>query len=138
VVEAPERLAANSDRLALARLLKPLLDNARKAAAAGVVKVKVKAAGDHFELWVVDDGPGVPAEFVDRVFDPFFSTRPPGSGLGLGLFLARRAANVLGGELGLLDSDKGAAFKASLPLQMPERKGPVLSYEQLRTQPARR
>ncbi len=133
-VEAPEHLEAHSDRQAIARLLRPVLDNARKAAGAGAVRVEVKRVGDRFELWIFDDGPGIPAEFIDRVFDPFFSTRPPGSGLGLGLFLARRAASVLGGELTLVESSRGATFKASLPLQMPESPVAKLNYEQLRTQ----
>ena len=62
---------------------------------------------------VSDDGPGIPAHVRPRLFDPFFSTKHGGSGIGL--TLARQSARELGGDIRLLDSEKGASFEVKLP-----------------------
>jgi len=65
---------------------------------------------------VEDDGPGVPPELRERIFDAFFTTRPPGEGTGLGLATAGRLAAEQGGELELLPgSGRGARFRLLLP-----------------------
>jgi signal transduction histidine kinase len=69
---------------------------------------------------VSDRGPGVRAEDRDRIFDRFVQVRGSGgrttSGVGLGLFLARRATEAMGGELWCADAPGGgAAFAFTLP-----------------------
>ncbi len=65
---------------------------------------------------VEDDGPGVAPEHRERIFDAFFTTRPPGEGTGLGLATASRLAAEQGGELELLPPrDRGARFRLLLP-----------------------
>jgi hypothetical protein len=67
-------------------------------------------------LWVADSGPGVPVEERDRVFDPFYTTKPPGRGTGLGLAIVSRTVDELGGVVWVDDArEGGAAFKIFLP-----------------------
>lgn len=55
------------------------------------------------ERWVVvdveDEGPGIPEDVLPRIFDPFFSTKPPGEGTGLGLAICAQIVGVYGGEI---------------------------------------
>jgi signal transduction histidine kinase len=66
-------------------------------------------------LTVADEGPGVPAEIRDRLFEPFV-TRGKKSGTGLGLAVARRFVEDHGGTLELLPEGPGARFRIALPL----------------------
>ena len=86
----------------LVRVLVNLLDNAIRASAPDQV-VELRATADERELRleIVDLGSGMSAELLRRVQHPFVSTRPPGSGTGLGLFLCRRILDALGGRLEL-------------------------------------
>jgi signal transduction histidine kinase len=74
---------------------------------------------------VEDNGPGIPAELRERVFDAFFTTKPPGQGTGLGLQISYRIVVVEhGGDL-TLDSVPGRTmFRVSLPLRPPTLEGP--------------
>ena len=72
---------------------------------------------DAVELRVEDDGPGVPAADRERIFDPFYTTKDPGEGTGLGLANALRSAEQLGGRLDLAEPrpGAGAVFVVTLP-----------------------
>lgn len=92
-----------------------LLDNALRSGAR-TLWVQALDDGGKIVVRVADDGPGVPAEARSRIFDPFFSTREPGSGSGLGLFLSRRIAETYGGSLWHEDRPGGGAvFVLELP-----------------------
>jgi two-component system sensor histidine kinase AtoS len=70
--------------------------------------------GGRVELVVADTGPGVPAEVREKVFEPFFTTRPEGTGLGLAL--CREVARQHGGDVTLDPSPgPGAMFRLVLP-----------------------
>lgn len=72
--------------------------------------------GEAVQLDVEDEGDGVPEAISEKIFDPFFSTRATGTGLGLSL--ARRAAEAHGGALTLCSKKgQGARFRLSLPLR---------------------
>jgi two-component system sensor histidine kinase RegB len=68
-----------------------------------------------WRLEVLDQGSGMTPEVLSRAGEPFFSTKPTGSGMGLGLFLARTFAEQLGGEL-RVDSRLGHGTRVQLVL----------------------
>jgi two-component system sensor histidine kinase RegB len=64
---------------------------------------------------VQDRGHGIPRDQLDRVGEPFFTTKPPGQGMGLGLFLARAFADRHGGQL-VVASEEGKGTRVTLEL----------------------
>src|SRR5262249_516243 len=64
------------------------------------VRLRVEADERALRITVRDEGPGMTAEVLARAVEPFFSTKPPGKGMGLGLFLAGTLAEGLGGRRG--------------------------------------
>ncbi len=94
-----------------------LIDNAISASGdGGTVTLRTRRSGDYFCVELEDDGPGVPADVRDRVFDAFFTTKEPGEGTGLGLDIAKRIVARHRGDLRLKDSDGGATFQVLLPI----------------------
>lgn len=118
VVEA-ERLLAPVPADAVAQVLRNLLDNAVRHAHTRVV-VTVRRRGEAAELWVADDGPGVPPEQAERVFERFArlddARARDAGGSGLGLAIAREQAEAWGGALELAGDGPGARFRVRLPL----------------------
>jgi signal transduction histidine kinase len=86
--------------------------------AGGRVLLQLKAAGDNVRLQVSDDGPGMSPEVRAHVFEPYFSTKP--SGAGLGLALVKQAVAALGGHVSL-DSEpgRGTHFCVEIPRARP-------------------
>jgi C4-dicarboxylate-specific signal transduction histidine kinase len=87
---------------ALRQVAVNLMQNALDAMASHperVLEVTTASIGDEVELWVRDTGPGVPEGLRDRLFEPFMTTKPPGRGTGLGLFIARKLVEEAGGKL---------------------------------------
>jgi two-component system, NtrC family, sensor kinase len=80
------------------------------------VIVSTTNLGNHVEIRVKDNGPGIPADIVDKVFQPFFTTKPTGSGTGLGLSLAYDIVKAHSGEM-KVDSEQGegSEFTVILP-----------------------
>lgn len=94
-----------------------------KPGSAGV-RVKIDVAADHALLRVRDDGVGMPPEAVAAAFDPFFSTKPEGKGMGLGLFLARAHLRKLGGTIELeSEHGRGTTTTVRFPLREALREG---------------
>lgn len=73
----------------------------------GTVTLTTRNDGGHVVVEVADTGPGIPEDVRPRVFDAFFTTKPRGSGTGLGLPTARRIAELHGGGLELAESGPG-------------------------------
>ena len=121
LVEAP----VLGDADLLGRVVLNLLDNSIKHSPPGAtIHVSVSRAGSSFQVTVVDQGSGIPAESHARVFERFFRadearTRDDGApvgGAGLGLAIARRIAEIHGGTLELVDSRPGhTEFSFRLP-----------------------
>jgi signal transduction histidine kinase len=71
---------------------------------------------DRVTVEVADSGPGIPPEFLDRIFQPFVTTKADSGGTGLGLAISRRLARAMGGDLTARNrASGGAAFRLSLP-----------------------
>lgn len=115
-------------RRALARTLRSLVKNALQATTDGQrVTVALSVDDGSAQVVVTDAGPGMDAEHLGRAFEPFFSTREPGEGMGLGLYLGRGLVEELGGTL-TLHSEPGKGTRATLRLplleQAPETSAP--------------
>ena len=84
----------------------------------GWVRVATRLSGAVAEISVRDNGGGIPSDVRDRVFEPFFSTKPPEKGTGLGLALCHDLMRENGGEIELLESTVGVGteFVIRLPL----------------------
>ncbi|MES1217326.1 MAG: ATP-binding protein [Bacteroidota bacterium] len=64
-----------------------------------ILSVKTKKVNDHVEISVVDNGNGIPQNIVDKIFQPFFTSKPTGQGTGLGLSLSYDIVKAHGGEI---------------------------------------
>ena len=62
--------------------------HAKALATAGLVAISTRRVGDKVEIRISDNGTGIPAQFLDKIFQPFFTTKPTGQGTGLGLSLS--------------------------------------------------
>ncbi len=82
------------------------------------VSVSTKRTGDQVEIRVKDNGDGVPQKVVDKIFQPFFTTKPTGQGTGLGLSLSYDTIKSQGGELKVNSTEgEGAEFVVILPVK---------------------
>jgi two-component system OmpR family sensor kinase len=112
-------LVVHGDRRSLRTLLDNLLDNALRYGlpqadgSGGKVTLRARREGEGALLEVEDEGPGIPSAERERVFDRFYrgSGALETEGFGLGLSIAKRMVDVMGGEIGLLsDTDSGSTF----------------------------
>jgi signal transduction histidine kinase len=81
------------------------------------VSVSTKRVNDKIEIKVADNGNGIPQEVVDKIFQPFFTTKPTGQGTGLGLSLSYDIVRAHGGEIKVDSKEgKGSEFVILLPV----------------------
>jgi len=79
------------------------------------VTLASKKFGDRVLISVADNGDGVPKNIVDKIFQPFFTTKPTGQGTGLGLSLAYDIVKAHGGEIKVeTEEGKGTIFNMQL------------------------
>jgi signal transduction histidine kinase len=82
------------------------------------VCVSTKKSGNKILISVKDNGPGIPPNIIDKIFQPFFTTKPTGQGTGLGLSLAYDIVKAHGGEIRVISNEnKGTEFIIQLPSQ---------------------
>jgi signal transduction histidine kinase len=93
-----------------------LIDNAIDAAPdSGTVEIGAACRGDQVVVRVVDDGPGVPPDLADKIFEPFYTTKPMGKGTGLGLDIAQRLVQQHEGHIELDTRPGRTEFRVFLP-----------------------
>lgn len=112
-------VSVSGDRLLLRRLIRNLIENARRYGGDGPIDISVQRAGDRAVLEVADRGPGVPEAERQRIFEPFYrpaGSRENGRGSGLGLALVLDIAHRHGGNAVCLAADGGGSrFRVDLP-----------------------
>lgn len=115
----PDEIWLSGQPAALTQLLVNLLHNACQAIGQkhGQIRVSTALVRQMLHLTIEDDGPGVPPQLREQIFQPFFTTKPAGVGTGLGLSICRQIANAHHGELMVADSELGGAlFRLCLPI----------------------
>jgi len=114
-----ENREAFGDELQLRQAVVNLVMNAIQAfepGDQGEITVEMVDRGDEVAVVVRDDGPGIPPEARDHIFESFFTTKPPGEGTGLGLPTSRRIAEAQGGRLSLVETGPGrTVFEIVIP-----------------------
>ena len=117
VTVEPADLVVRADPARLAQVVMNLVDNAdRHSPAGGVVHLRVRAGSDHWDLDVVDTGPGIPPAQRARLFERFGTADASTGGSGLGLAIARWICELHGGRIDALDTSSGAHLRVRLPL----------------------
>ena len=111
----------------MGRVILNLLTNAfyavtekKKQIAAGyepTVTVSTKRIDDTVEIRVKDNGNGIPKILIDKIFQPFFTTKPSGQANGLGLSMSNEIVKIYGGEVKLNNkTNAGAEFQIFIPV----------------------
>jgi two-component system OmpR family sensor kinase len=113
VYAGEERCVITGQSLGLKRLFGNLIDNALKHG--GNARVSLTRDGNHAVVDVDDDGPGVPVDQRESVFEPFVRLNDGAAGAGLGLPTARSIARAHGGDVVILDNGAGARIRVTLP-----------------------
>lgn len=104
----------------MVNLLANSLDALRETPDARIV-IAAANKGENVLVSIIDNGPGIPPDLQERIFDPFFSTKGVGQGLGLGLSISYNIIRDFDGELRLRDAPSGGAiFEIELKAARPE------------------
>ena len=105
---------------ALAQAVRNLVHNGLDASGEqGRVSLEPRIAANQLQILVADTGQGMNDEVLSRASDPFFTTKEPGRGIGLGLFLTRNVVSQLGGEINFQSQvGRGTSATVVLPLDM--------------------
>ena len=122
VISAPDEAVVETDGELLGVILQNLVGNAIKYMSKGRVDIGARPRDGEWEVFVADQGPGIPPEHRDRIFNAFSRGDTHGqSGVGLGLTIASRAAEVLGATLTFdTETGVGTTFRLSLPSRPPK------------------
>ena len=113
---APSGLTVRADPGRLAQVVANLVDNAVRHSPAGrSVRVSASADDGRWHLDVRDEGPGIPSDLEDRVFERFGTGPDAGGGTGLGLAITRWVCELHGGTVDVVPSTAGAHLRATLP-----------------------
>jgi signal transduction histidine kinase len=126
IESVPDTVTASVDRDLISRVVQNLVGNALKfTGSAGMVRVQIVREPARFRVTVTDDGPGIPTEFHERIFEKFgqIKTGRPRVGTGLGLTFCRLAVEAHGGRIGVNSRlSHGSEFWFEIP-DAPPRQG---------------
>jgi signal transduction histidine kinase len=105
-----------------------LLDNAIDAlpAQGGEIMLRTRREGDFVRVFLIDNGPGIPAHVLPHIFEPFYTTKPAGEGTGLGLDIAQRIIRQHSGRLEVSSVPGHTEFCAWLPVPGTTVQGAIL------------
>jgi len=112
-----ETIIINSDKTQLVRIITNLVTNANQALTNSKdpkIEVRIKEIGNYAEISVADNGKGIEEDVKDRIFEPKFTTKS--SGMGLGLPMVKNIIEAYGGDITFISTiDKGTVFTVKLP-----------------------
>ncbi|HZH70135.1 MAG TPA: HAMP domain-containing sensor histidine kinase [Flavobacteriaceae bacterium] len=110
-------LSLRVDRVQFMQLLFNLLSNALYVSAPGSsIIIKLRETQEFIFLEVADQGPGIPQELKTKIFEPFYSTKPPGQGSGLGLSVVHGIVKSHKGNIEIKENQpKGTIFSLQFP-----------------------
>jgi len=115
----PENIELLANQVLLQQVMVNLMGNAIDAiegCSLRQISINGFEAGNKAVIEVKDSGPGIPSEKLSQIFDPFYTTKPSGQGLGLGLTITERILKEMGGEILAETSPEGTVFIISLSL----------------------
>jgi two-component system NtrC family sensor kinase len=118
----PELPPVFSDGPQLRQVILNLLNNARDAVKQdGTITITIRQENGAAAVIIEDTGCGIPAEDLGKIFNPFFTTKPPGQGTGLGLSICHGIIRKLNGSISVASEvGQGSRFTIRLPLRPPE------------------
>jgi C4-dicarboxylate-specific signal transduction histidine kinase len=114
--------SVRGDRIQLQQVFLNLIINAADAVAAVApderrIAIDIKGSGDQVRVSVIDHGHGIPADRMSKLFEPFYTTKPPGRGTGLGLSICYGIVAEHGGRIEVDSTpQKGSTFRVLLPV----------------------
>ncbi len=116
-VEPVDMLLARGESRSVIQILVNLIGNAVRHSPIGTaVTISLENSGGSARVHVADEGPGIPPDQQERIFEPFQTGASDGDGIGLGLAIARRLARAMGGNIELRSAPgEGSRFTLVLP-----------------------
>jgi signal transduction histidine kinase len=112
-----ERVLIKGDRFRLKQVLINVVKNAIEAMeGGGELCLESRLCGEKVEITIADTGPGIPPEDLERIFEAFYTTKPHGTGLGLGISKSIVEEHPGGSFSVESERGKGTRFKISLPV----------------------
>ncbi|WP_051630237.1 sensor histidine kinase [Afifella pfennigii] len=122
-VDLPVELSVCGEQTMFEQVIVNLLVNARDACESGggtdpAVSVRSLVRGDCVEISIEDNAGGIPAHMMQRIFEPFATTKPAGKGTGLGLSVSRNIVRDMNGDISAQNIRAGARFTVTLPLAL--------------------
>ncbi|MEM2126431.1 MAG: ATP-binding protein, partial [Candidatus Methanosuratincola sp.] len=108
-----------ADPAQLQQVFVNLLNNAAEAIEGpGTITITTRARNGQVEISIADTGCGIPEEHMDKLFTPFFTTKPPGKGTGLGLSIVYGIVKMHRGQISVQSEvGKGTTFTITLPVR---------------------
>jgi signal transduction histidine kinase len=120
--EIPDgELSIQADQGLISRVMQNLINNAVKYSSEGAeIRIGIEATDAAVRVYVQDQGPGIPPEFQERIFDKFFQLGNRRNSTGLGLTFCKLAVEAHGGSIGVNSTDgQGSRFWFILPVRRP-------------------
>jgi len=115
-MSVPDHLTVVANDGALSQVWSNLVANAIQAMQGrGTIAIGAVQTGDFVKVSITNDGPMIPAEVLERIFEPFYTTKKVGEGTGMGLSIIRDIVRGLGGEVWAESSVETTSFHVNIP-----------------------